>query len=80
MDVKECERILLSILQKIENIEEEVEDSLTNYYIEIPRYINGFTINISLFEIFQMLKRDYQKEVLEKFYDEVEKTISIQNK
>lgn len=76
MDVNERERKLVSILKRIEYIEEELEDSLSNYYIPFPQKINGYVVNVSVFEIIQHLKQDYKKEVLDNFYDEVERILS----
>lgn len=75
MDVQEREQRLESILKGIEYIEEILENNLSNYYIPTPQNINGYKVDVSLFEIVQHIIRDYKEEVLDNFYNEVERTL-----
>lgn len=76
MDIHEKEQRLISILKRIEYLGEELRDTRTNYYVEYPKRINGRITKLSLSDIVELLIRDYQREVLESFYEEVERVLS----
>ncbi len=54
----------------IEILEDEISDIIIPYYIERPFKINDRTVNMSIFELIQRIKYDYNNIVLKDFYEE----------
>lgn len=70
MYINEKGLALETLLKKIQLLEEQIEDSTSKYYIPFKIKVNGIVIEISLFELIQSIKYDYNNIVLKDFYDE----------
>ncbi|MCI8446345.1 MAG: hypothetical protein HFH31_02490 [Bacilli bacterium] len=55
INVIEKENELLKILESIEFLEKQIEDTTPNYYISLPIRVNGILITTSIFQIIQTI-------------------------
>ena len=55
INVIEKENEILKILESIEFLEKQIEDTTPNYYISLPIRVNGILITTSIFQIIQTI-------------------------
>ena len=76
MFLSEKEHALNLLLEKIKFLNNQIEDTLSNYYIPFYVRINGITIEISICELFESIISDYKNIVLKDYYDELERSLN----
>ncbi len=70
MYINDKELALKQILNNIKLLEEKISDIIMSYYIEKHFVINGITVKMSIYDLVQKIKYDYNNVVLEDFYKE----------
>lgn len=60
---------LNQILKNIQLLENQISEIIVSYYIPIPLKINGIKVNMSLFDLMQLIISDYKIVVLKDFYE-----------
>ena len=56
-------------LKNIQLLENQISEIIVSYYIPIPLKINGIKVNMSLFDLMQLIISDYKNVVLKDFYE-----------
>ena len=57
------------VLKNIQLLENQISEIIVSYYIPIPLKINGIKVNMSLFDLMQLIISDYKIVVLKDFYE-----------
>lgn len=61
---------LKQILNYIILLEDVISDIIMSYYIERHFLINGINVKMSIFDLVQNIKYDYNNVILKDFYEE----------
>lgn len=74
MDIHGKELALIQIFKEVEMLESLIEDTLNTYYFPLTTKINRVKLELSIFDLIQIIKSDYKNIILKDFYDEIEES------